>query len=458
MRWLIPLLLSLLLLSACGERQPPTLKESKELIVLTREGPTTYTRDDAGNLSGFEYDLAQLFAEELGLPVRFVVVRHDKDIVKKLKAGKAHFGAAWLSPPTDPALIAGPSYFSSSNIIAQHEGTLPIDTPDDLDGKSVQVLAKSRQATALHELKKQFPNIQIEERKAASELELLERIAEQRGESALVDRAILDIASNFYPQLEYALTLGTETPIAWVFPAASEPELLSRAASFFERLRAEGTLAKLTDRYFGHVERLSQADALTFIERIRTTLPPYRPLFQAAQASTGIDWRLLAALAYQESQWNPLATSPTGVRGMMMLTEDTADHLRVSNRLDPKQSIRAGSQYFSDLRDSLPDSVPEPDRSWMAIAAYNLGMGHFNGARHIAQGLKKDTDSWYEMKAVLPLLARPQYYERLKSGKARGGEAVITAENVRMYYAILSRYEAPYSPGASSQSSAEIRR
>ncbi|MDQ5878262.1 MAG: rane-bound lytic murein transglycosylase, partial [Pseudomonadota bacterium] len=159
MRRLIPLFLSLLLLSACGERQPPTLKESKELIVLTREGPTTYTRDDAGNLAGFEYDLAQLFAEELGLPVRFVVVRHDKDIVKKLKAGKAHFGAAWLSPPTDPALIAGPSYFSSSNIIAQHEGTLPIDTPDDLDGKSVQVLAKSRQATALHELKKQFPNI-----------------------------------------------------------------------------------------------------------------------------------------------------------------------------------------------------------------------------------------------------------------------------------------------------------
>jgi membrane-bound lytic murein transglycosylase F len=140
------------------------------------------------------------------------------------------------------------------------------------------------------------------------------------------------------------------------------------------------------------------------------------------------------------------------------LTEDTADHLRVSNRLDPKQSIRAGSQYFSDLRDSLPDSVPEPDRSWMAVAAYNLGMGHFNGARHIAQGLQKDTNSWYEMKAVLPLLARPQYYERLKSGKARGGEAVITAENVRMYYAILSRYEAPYLPGASSQGTTEIRR
>jgi membrane-bound lytic murein transglycosylase F len=215
-------------------------------------------------------------------------------------------------------------------------------------------------------------------------------------------------------------------------------------------MRAEGTLARLTDRYFGHVERLNPADVIRFVERSRSVLPQYRQHFHAAQASTGIDWRLLAALAYQESHWDPLATSPTGVRGMMMLTEDTADHLRVSNRLDAKQSIRAGSQYFSDLRDSLPESVPEPDRTWMAIAAYNLGMGHFNGARHIAQSLKKDPESWYEMKMVLPLLARPEYYERLKSGRARGGEAVITAENVRMYYDILSRYEAPYRPFSES--------
>lgn len=450
MRSSISLFLSLLLLAACGDQPPPNLNESGELVVLTREGPTTYARDDKGAESGFEHDLVTLFAEELGFKVRFVLVPHDGKIVKNLKSGKAHFGAAWLTTPADPALIAGPSFFSSSNVIAQNEGTLPVETPDDLNGKSVQVLSGSRQASVLRELVKQFPEIQVSERKTGTELELLERVAELRGESALVDSAVLDIAYNYYPQLQYALTLGTDTPIVWVFPAAGDPELLQRANSFIERIRGDGTLARLTDRYFGHVERLKQADIVRFVERIRTALPPYRNFFQAAQVSTGIDWRLLAALAYQESQWDPLATSPTGVRGMMMLTEDTADHLRVSNRLDARQSIRAGSQYFSDLRDGLPESVPEPDRTWMAVAAYNLGMGHFNGARHIAQGLKKDPDSWYEMKAVLPLLARPEYYERLKSGRARGGEAVITAENVRIYYDILNRYEAPYHPYAES--------
>jgi membrane-bound lytic murein transglycosylase F len=162
-----------LLLVACGDPQPPLLKESAELLVLTREGPTTYTQDNTGAVSGFEHDLVQLFAEELGLPVKFIVVRHDTDIGKKLKKGKAHFGAAWLTTPTDPALIAGPSYYASSNVIAQNENTLPVDTPDDLTGKSVQVLARSRQATVLRELSKRFPDIQISEHKSGTELELL---------------------------------------------------------------------------------------------------------------------------------------------------------------------------------------------------------------------------------------------------------------------------------------------
>lgn len=450
MRWLTLFLIAIAL-AGCGEKRPPTLAETRELIVLTRAGPTTYELDEEGSPAGFEYDLAHLFADELGVDIRFIVVRHDADIAKKLKKGKAHFGAAWLSPPTDPALVAGPSYHASSNIIAHNENSLPIETPDDLDDKAVQVIAGSRQADALRELQKQFPNIRIEEHKRISELQLLERIAERPGESALVDHTVLDIASNYYPQLQYALSVGSATPIAWVFPANGDAELMRAAQNFIERIRGDGTLARLIDRYFGHVERLSPLDSLKFVERMQKLLPQYRAHFHSAQTNTGIDWRLLAALAYQESQWNPLATSPTGVRGMMMLTEETADRLRVDNRLDAKQSILAGAQYLADLRDTFPASVREPDRTWLAIAAYNLGMGHLNAARYIAGTLQRDADSWYEMKTVLPLLARPEYYQRLKSGRGRGGEAVIMTENVRMYYDILNRNEPPYRPLGDAQ-------
>ncbi|MCP5268809.1 MAG: membrane-bound lytic murein transglycosylase MltF [Zoogloeaceae bacterium] len=447
--------LAVLFLASCGDSPPPLLKESSKLIVLTREGPTTFKRDHNGVTSGFEHDLVQMFAKELGLKVKFVTVKDEAEIAKKLISGKAHFAAAWLSPPDRPELMTGPNYYASSNVIALNEAAIPLTSRADLAGKEILVQAGSRQAHAAQELSKSTPGIVIHERPLKNPLDLLEQAAKQRDTPVLVDKAILDIATNFYPQLQQSVAVGDDIPIAWQFPVNADPELLLKAVSFIERIRENGQLARLIDRYFGHIERLKPIDVMHFIERIRTELPKYKPLFQAAQASTGIDWRYLAALAYQESHWDPLATSPTGVRGMMMLTEDTADHLKVSNRLDAMQSIRAGSEYFADLRDSLPASVPEPDRTWLATAAYNLGMGHLKGARYFAQRLKKDPDAWYDMKAVLPLLSRPEYYQRLKSGKARGGEAVIMTENVRMYFDILSRYEAPYRPAITM---AEIKR
>ncbi|MDP2808881.1 MAG: transglycosylase SLT domain-containing protein [Rhodocyclaceae bacterium] len=239
--------------------------------------------------------------------------------------------------------------------------------------------------------------------------------------------------------------LDPQEKVAYVWAFHAEDVLLhGKAVAFIERIRRDGTLTRLGDRYYGHSNRIHPLDTLRFLEHVRTRLRNFRHEFQQAQEITGIDWRLLAALAYQESNWDPLATSPTNVRGMMMLTEDTADRLKVTNRLDAKQSIRAGAGYLASLRDELPDSVKEPDRTWMALAAYNLGMGHLNGARAIAGMVKRDPDIWYEMKHVLPLLSQPQYYERLKSGRGRGGEAVILVENVRTYHDILSRFEPAY--------------
>lgn len=441
------------LLAACGERSLPPPQEAGELVVAIREGMTTYVLDDDAAPAGFEHDLAHLFADELGVRARFIVVRGDADVQRLVKNGRAHLGTAWQGTPADPALRAGPAYFASSDVIVQNEATLPIDVAEDLDGRVVDVVAGSRQAEALRELRRQLPEMRANERRQESELALLARIASEADAIALVDRAVLDIASNYYPQLREALVVGKETPIGWILPAADEGGLGERAAAFVERIRGDGTLARLVDRYFGHIDRLDHEMALRFVERIRTVLPKYRALFQAAEAETGIDWRLLAALAYQESHWDPLATSPTNVRGMMMLTEETADRLRVDNRLDPRQSIRAGARYLADLRDALPASTREPDRTWLAIAAYNLGMGHLGAARHIAGTLRRDTDSWYAMKGVLPLLARPEYYQRLKSGRGRGGEAVIMTENVRMYFDILGRYEPAYRPLAARNDS-----
>jgi membrane-bound lytic murein transglycosylase F len=435
------------LLMACSRSPLPFPDTRQELVVLTHAGPLTYDTGDGNEpVSGLEYDLAQLFAKELGVPLRFVVVpRHE--IRERLSRHEGHLAAGWLTPrEADPSFKYSHAYLSSHDVLVRHEAALPIRNLERLENQTVAASKDSRQYQALLALQQEIPGLKVEAYPAETPLELLEAVARREVEIALVDKSILDMGLNFYPTLQPGLEIGEARPIAWMFPADGDPELYARAQDFIAGIRERPAMTYLYDRYLGHVARLSQIDVVTFIERLDSLLPRYRALFKKAQMETGLDWRLLAALSYQESHWNPLNTSPTGVRGMMMLTGETADRLGVKNRLDPKESILAGARYVVFLKNNLPESTPEPDRTWQALAAYNIGPGHFNAARAIARRVKADADSWFEMKKVLPLLARPKYYARLKSGRARGGEAVIMVENIRVFYDILLRREPPYNP------------
>lgn len=442
------------LIVACGDPPPPPHAELGKLVVVTREGPATYQVDGNGKASGFEHDLVMLFAQQLGVEARFVLAPDFAEIAAALSSGRAHLAAAALAPVQSDTLRFSRPIRELQQLLVQHEDALPVADAADLADRTIAVLAGSPQVEALTRLQPRPESMRMVELEGVDEMELLERVNARTAALAAIDSAHFDIGANFFPGLHAALELPGSRPLVWAFPKDGEEDLFRRAETFIERIRQDGTLERLIDRYFGHVRRLNQNDAARFLEKKQSVLPHYRRDFIEAQYLHGIDWRLLAALAYQESHWDPLATSYTNVRGMMMLTEDTADRLRVSDRLDARQSILAGARYLAELREQVPSEAPEPDRTWLAVAAYNLGMGHMNGARFIATLVKRDPNSWYEMKQVLPLLAKPEYYARLKSGAARGGEAVIMTENIRTYYDILRRYEkAAVSPQAFSMSS-----
>jgi len=420
------------------------LEKKRELVIVTKVTPATEAAEEIGGTAGFDRDLIELLAQELGVKARFITAADELDVLKKLQSGEAMVAAAWLSPVDEGGISASAPYFESRDVLVTHEATLPLHQLGQLAQRRVHVIAGSRQESELRRMAQKNARLRVVAHKDLAEIDLLERVAAQRYEVALVSDAEFDIGINLYPELQNTLEIGPNRPIVWLFGPTADPELISRANAFLYRAEASGELARLKDRYFGHINRLTQLDTTRFIERMHERLPKYRSMFQNAQIATGIDWRLLAALAYQESQWNPLATSPTGVRGMMMLTEETADELGVGNRLDPAQSIAAGAQYLTNLRNALPPEIAEPDRLWLSLAAYNLGLGHLNAARYIAGTLNADPDSWYTMKKILPLLAQPKYYQRLKSGKGRGGEAVILVENIRVYADILFRREQPF--------------
>ncbi|MDN5836166.1 MAG: membrane-bound lytic murein transglycosylase MltF [Nitrosospira sp.] len=436
------------MLAACdsSERPAPSFDKTDELVVITVNSPDTYYENAEGGYAGLEFDLASEFARELGMKVRFKVVpRLDQALLSLEKQGHLVAGLN-ISAKHELRARFGPVYQLIQPQVAYNTDYPRPKNSYQLVGRTIEIGSGTTYAEQLNKLKQQVPDLQWTEVDITNE-DLLAKLAEGKIDYAVVDSTQLDLAKNFYPNLDVALDLGEPTGRAWAFSLYAERELLEKTRRFFDRIEQDGTLTRLLDRYYGHIRRLEQTDVSGILERRRTLLPDLREHFHDAEELTGIDWRLIAALAYQESHWNPLAISPTNVRGMMMLTETTADRMKMTDRLDARQSILAGARYLQMLKDRLPPHILEPDRTWMALAAYNQGPGHIEDARMLAQRLELNPDSWVDLKKTLPLLSRSKHFRSLKHGYARGGEAVILAESVRTYYKILLKYESPYSWG-----------
>ncbi len=448
-KWILVVLL-LTGLGGCDFTVPPKpvlpVQQTGELVVLTRNSPTTYYEDAEGHLAGIEHDLAELFAKDLGVKVRFVVANQFNEILPALQNHQAHLAAAGLSITPERLKkfkFSSPYQTIKQQVVYNTSGYKPASLKD-LIGQRIEVVAGSSYAEKLREARNKYPELAWKENTSMESEELLEVLAMGQLDAVVADSNVVDVSKNYLPILETAFDLSEAQPLAWAFPKDVDNFLLEKSNDFFARIRKDGTLKRLLDRYYGHVNRLARIDVEGFMIARNGVLPKFRPFFHRAQELTELDWRLIAAIGYQESHWDPLATSPTGVRGLMMLTGDTADRLGVTDRLDPKQSILAGARYVNYLKDTVPERIPEPDRTWMALAAYNIGYGHFEDARILAKKMKLNPDSWTDLKATLPLLAKSEYHVEAKHGYARGGETVIFVENIRTYYDIMSRFEKPY--------------
>ena len=426
----------------------PPFGESDELVVLVANGPATRFLGADGKYSGIEQDLLELFAKDEGLRLRLVERAKFSEILPALRHHRAHLAAAGLAATEERRkhFLFGPAYLSVHTVVAYNTDNQRPKNVRDLIGKRVVALAGSSAAEQFRLELLENTGLKWDEIAATDSMELLDRLAADEVDYVITDSNIVELAQNFSSNIGRAFNLGKPETLSWAMPKDASPLLVERVDDFFTRINENGTLRVLLDRYYGHIQRLTQADVSAFLERRLLVLPQYRSTFQEAQELTGIDWRLLAALGFQESHWNPLATSPTGVRGLMMLTSETADRMGVTDRLDPHQNILAGARYLKILMDTLPDRITEPDRTWLALASYNVGYGHLEDARVLTQRHGLNADLWLDVKKTLPLLTRSDFYITVKRGFARGGEAVVLTENIRNYFSILLRYEAPYQP------------
>lgn len=443
--------LGLVGLIGCSKPPPAPLPDpeaSKELVVMTRYGPATYYLDAEGKRTGYTYDVIEAFAAANGWTVKWQESETYADLFKALHERKAHLLAAGLiaSAVEEQQLLRTPPLYTTRVVVVTRNDAPGIRNLADLGRLRLGTMADSGHLSLLVSARRRYPKLSWETLQDVFPEELLSRLDEGRYDAVVVNEQDFDLARNHYPSLKIGYSLAEQQPVVWALPYRTSKKIAIRLNQFFIEARRDGRLDKIYERYFGHVRQLEPAHAEGILARRLTVLPRYRPFFHEAESLSGIDWRLLAAIGYQESKWDPYATSYTGVRGLMMLTNETADRMGVTNRLDARQSILAGAKYLNLLKESLPPRIKEPDRTWLALAAYNQGLGHLEDARRIAHAKGMNPDSWADVKQTLPLLARGGYRGVTRYGYARGGEAVIFVESIRNYFDILVRLEPDYSP------------
>ena len=412
--------------------------------VLTLNSATTYYQDIHGP-NGFEYHLANWFAESIGVKAQFVTVPSFSELYPELLFGNGDIVAAGLSENESGfsrSVIYGPRYYQVSNQVLYRKKR--VARPKEITkliGGALKVISGTAQVKLLQELVKTYPKLTwIEVDDMAAE-ELIEQVDTGEVDYILADSHEIALQRRYFPELRIAFELGEPRQLRWAYNYSDDDSLTLAINSFFKQVEEDGRLEQLVHRQYSHVAKFNYSDIQTFTQRIESHLPRYEALFKKEAAVVNLDWRLLAAIGYQESLWVARAKSPTGVRGLMMLTLTTAKEMKVKNRLDPAESIRGGAKYIARVLKRVPEQITEPDRTWFALAAYNVGFGHVEDARIITQQRGGDPNRWIDVKQSLPLLARKKWYKKTKYGYARGWEPVKYVENIRQYYDYLTGFE-----------------
>jgi len=449
-----------LLLLFSGDDKPSQLDQVKQrgtLTVLSRNGASSYY-EDAGGPTGPEFELAKAFSEYIGVEMKLELADAFGQLEGLLLNGKGDMIAANLSrtKAREQRFNFGPDYLETSILVITRLNERQISSLADLEGRKIMVIAGSSYEEALEEAQKEFPGLKWEARSDVGIESLLLAVADKAIDATLVDSSIFELHRSFYPRLEVSLNLPGTVPHAWAFPPGRDSSLADAAEQFMFEARQSGLLTGILEQFYQPATEHEPFDMAHFLQRVRERLPALIGAFQEAGEVYDVDWRLLAAIGYQESHWDAEATSFTGVRGIMMLTEQTAEQLGVSDRLDPYQSIDGGGRYLARLRDRLPDRIPEPDRTWMALAAYNLGMGHLRDARKLTESQGMDPDSWADVRQSLSLLTQEQWYSKTRHGYARGNEARRFVESIQRYYEILTWMDTRDHPLLITQAGAEI--
>jgi membrane-bound lytic murein transglycosylase F len=434
----IPLLTTL---AACSRApEPGALNEIRlrgELRVVTVNSPTSYYLGTHG-AEGLEFGLAKAYSKRLGIPLVITPAADMASMRAALASGEADIAAAQLTADDSWLKVgdAAEPYEEVEQLVVYKRGENRPKGTIQLENARLAVRAGSAQERVLQKLKGTVaPNIDWVATAPVS-ADPMDDVESGQANYAIVDAREYSFSRHLYPNVAVGFTLPATRPAQWIV-RKNAPDLLKSVNQFFQEVRHSGLLAQLSSEATGDDRDFDYLESRTFQAHIAVRLGAFRQFFEEASARSGVDWRLLAAIGYQESKWDPKAQSGDGALGVMMLTEDTATAMGIKDRTNPQQNIFAGAKYFAEVKEKIPGRIKEPDRTWLALASYNVGFGHLEDARILAQSRGRNPDSWTDVRECLPLLAQERYYLQAKRGYARGWEPAQFVDRVQRFLTLL---------------------
>ncbi len=425
------------------KRQYRSLEEIKKqgkIRVITRNNANCYY-NYRGQAMGFEYDLAKAFADYLDLELEVLTPSWNK-MFGLLNQGQGDFLAASVTVTNSREKVVDFSdeYMAVQQQIIKRKSQTNINSLTDLNGTKIHVRNNTSYKHRLKELQNGGLKFEIISHNNIPTEELIREVSENIIDLTVADSNIALLNRRYYPNIVIAFPISEKQSLGWAV-AKGNQQLLAKINQFLDKAEENGTYGKIYERYYANVEIFDYVDLVKYHNRIHTRLPKYKEIIKKEAQKFGYDWRLIAAMIYQESHFNPKAKSFTGVKGLMQVTQNTAKEMGIDNRLDPAQSVHAGVKYFSKQFNRLDEIKDRWNRILIALASYNVGYGHVKDAQKLARQKGLNPNKWASLKRTLPLLRIPQYYKQTKYGYARGTEPVRYVERILTYYDILKRRE-----------------
>jgi len=404
------------------------------LRVLTRNNGTDYYLY-RGQSMGFEYELAKEFAEFLGVRLHMVVAPSRGDLIPWLQEGRGDIICAGLTvtPARQEKVRFSYSYAEITRVVVTNKKSGRADEPADLTellfamrssgiyikhleniayDNGYDIVTGNTKEKVYEALLPEVPTIKILEVKSELEDEdIANLVASNIVEAMVVDNDVAEVEASYKPNLLIGMEVSEPLYHAWAL-RNDDGELWLAANSFISKKKKSGFISQLQGNYFKKTgNAVKKKKTFRFVAEAGH-ISPYDEVFKEAGKKYGIDWRMLAALAYQESQFNPQARSPGGAIGIMQLMPGTAVHLGVRNPENAEQNINAGARYLRTMMDKFGKTARPKEKILMALAAYNIGYGHIEDARKLAAKVGLDPDRWSGHVEKAALMLKQQKYAR----------------------------------------------